>query len=205
MSKKNDIFRKKSLDRISSPEQLNDYIKVSNPSVWIIIIAVFCIFAAALYWGIAGRIPTTVAVNGISYVDASSDAKEAENVYCFLSETDSVKVTKAINEGTLASVSVTPSYNEDYGSISCELPTKQSVSVSKVSSEEISSKYGNYMASRLIAEQGYYTVLKLNLKKEDGRLAWSNDQNHVATLQGNTICKVSIVTQEDQPIQFLTK
>lgn len=25
------IFRKKSLDRISSPEQLNDYIRVANP------------------------------------------------------------------------------------------------------------------------------------------------------------------------------
>ncbi len=30
------IFRKKSLDKLSSPEQLNDYIKVTNPGVWII-------------------------------------------------------------------------------------------------------------------------------------------------------------------------
>ena len=50
MAKNNDIFRKKSLERISSPEQLNDYIKVSNPSVWIIIIAIFCVLGAGLYW-----------------------------------------------------------------------------------------------------------------------------------------------------------
>ena len=30
------IFRKKSLDRISSPEQLNDYIRVANPGIWMI-------------------------------------------------------------------------------------------------------------------------------------------------------------------------
>lgn len=28
------IFRKKSVERMSSPEQLNDYIKVTNPGVW---------------------------------------------------------------------------------------------------------------------------------------------------------------------------
>ncbi len=205
MAKKNDIFRKKSLERISSPEQLNDYIKVSNPSVWIIIIAIFCVLGAALYWGIAGRIPTTVAVNGISYVEKNSDTKDAETVYCYLSEQDSVKVTKAINEGTIASVSVTPSDNDEYGSISCVLPTKGNLSVSKISSDEIISAYGNYMSSRLINAQGYYTMLELKLEKKDGRLAWSNDKNHVATLQGNTSCKVSIVTKKDQPIQFLTK
>ncbi len=27
----NQIFRKKSIERVSSPEQLNDYVRVSNP------------------------------------------------------------------------------------------------------------------------------------------------------------------------------
>lgn len=205
MAKNNDIFRKKSLERISSPEQLNDYIKVSNPSVWLIIIAIFCVIFAGLFWAIFGRIPTTVSVNGISYVNTLSDSSNSESVYCYLSEQDSAKVTKAINEGTIASINVTPSDSEEYGSISCVLPTKESISVNKVSSDEIISKYGAYMASRLIKNEGYYTILKLSLEKKDGRLAWSNDKNNVATLQGNTICKVSIVTKKDQPIQFLTK
>ncbi len=33
----NTIFRKASLDRVLSPEQLNDYIKISRPSVWLIL------------------------------------------------------------------------------------------------------------------------------------------------------------------------
>ena len=33
------IFRKKSLDRISSPEQLNDYIRMANPGIWMILTA----------------------------------------------------------------------------------------------------------------------------------------------------------------------
>jgi len=203
MAKKNDIFRKKSLERISSPEQLNDYIKVSNPSVWIIIIAIFCVLGGGFYWGVAGRIPTTVAVNGASYVE--ENAKEAEFVKCYLSEKDAAKVTKAINEGTIASVSVIPSDNDEYGSINCVLPTKEDIAAEKVSSAKIKKEFEGYLGSSLASVDGYYTELKLRLEKKDGRLAWSNDKNHVAMLQGNTSCKVSIVTKEDQPIQFLTK
>ena len=31
------LFRKKSLERISSPEQLNEYVRVSTPSVWLVL------------------------------------------------------------------------------------------------------------------------------------------------------------------------
>lgn len=33
MAQNGSIFRKSSLERISSPEQLNDYIRVASPSV----------------------------------------------------------------------------------------------------------------------------------------------------------------------------
>jgi hypothetical protein len=55
------IFRKQSIDRISSPEQLNDYIKVSNPSIWIILTAVIVLLAAVLVWSIG-----CLSGNGIS-------------------------------------------------------------------------------------------------------------------------------------------
>lgn len=34
------LFRKDVLDRISAPEQLNDYIKVVKPSVWLILLGI---------------------------------------------------------------------------------------------------------------------------------------------------------------------
>lgn len=33
------IFRKKSVEKMSSPEQLNDYVKVTNPGVWMVLAA----------------------------------------------------------------------------------------------------------------------------------------------------------------------
>ena len=57
MSGQNNIFRKSSLDRISSPEKLNDYIKVSNPSVWIILGAVAVLLVAVIIWGATYELP----------------------------------------------------------------------------------------------------------------------------------------------------
>ena len=44
------LFRKKSIDRISSPEQLNDYMHVTSPTVWVILAAVIILLAVLLVW-----------------------------------------------------------------------------------------------------------------------------------------------------------
>ena len=45
------LFRKDSMDRISSPEQLNDYLHVTNPTVWVVLAAVIILLAGMLVWG----------------------------------------------------------------------------------------------------------------------------------------------------------
>ena len=44
----NNLFREKSLKKISSPEALNDYIKVANPGVWMVIISIIILISGAL-------------------------------------------------------------------------------------------------------------------------------------------------------------
>ena len=42
------LFRKKSIDRIQSPEQLNDYLRVANPAVWVLLAAILLLLAGAI-------------------------------------------------------------------------------------------------------------------------------------------------------------
>lgn len=56
----NNIFRQKNIDKINSPESLNDYVKVTNPSVWIILIGVVVLIAGAMVFGMIGEIDTNV-------------------------------------------------------------------------------------------------------------------------------------------------
>lgn len=54
----NQIFRKKSIERVSSPEMLNDYVRVSSPGVWMVLLAVIILLTGVCVWGIFGHLDT---------------------------------------------------------------------------------------------------------------------------------------------------
>ncbi len=57
---KNRLFREKNLEKIESPESLNDYLQVTSPGIWIILATVVVFLAGALIWGTFGHIDSTV-------------------------------------------------------------------------------------------------------------------------------------------------
>ena len=59
------LFRKKTVDKISSPEQLTEYLKVTSPRMWIILAAVIMVLAAVVVWGFLGRMETVKEVRVI--------------------------------------------------------------------------------------------------------------------------------------------
>ena len=50
------LFRKKSVDKVSSPEQLNEYIRVANPGVWMVLAAIVILLAGVVVWGFIGHL-----------------------------------------------------------------------------------------------------------------------------------------------------
>ena len=44
----NQIFRQKSVERISSPEQLKDYMRVTTPGVWMVLLAVILLLGGLI-------------------------------------------------------------------------------------------------------------------------------------------------------------
>ncbi|HEX8363287.1 MAG TPA: hypothetical protein VF613_24420, partial [Longimicrobium sp.] len=59
------IFRKVALDRLSSPEQLDQVMRVTRPGGWIALAAIGALLLTALVWGIAGTISDKVSGQGI--------------------------------------------------------------------------------------------------------------------------------------------
>ncbi len=59
------LFREISLEKITSPEQLDRLIKVTSPSSWIALLAVGCILASVITWGFMGSLPTITYGQGI--------------------------------------------------------------------------------------------------------------------------------------------
>ena len=52
----NGIFRQKSIDKVSSPEKLDDYIRVTTPSVWITLAAIVILLVGTIIWGTFGEL-----------------------------------------------------------------------------------------------------------------------------------------------------
>lgn len=104
------IFRKSSLDNASSPDQLDDYIRVSGPGMWLVLVVVAAVLCGVLVWGLTGSLPTTVTVNAVA-----ADGR----LVCYLSQQDAADVTLgapvsgAGGSGTVTGISITPlSYEE---------------------------------------------------------------------------------------------
>jgi HlyD family secretion protein len=64
-TQKNNLFRKEALERLSSPERLDQLMQVVQPRKWIPLAAAGSLIVAGLAWSVFGRIPITIAGQGV--------------------------------------------------------------------------------------------------------------------------------------------
>ena len=50
MAQQQSVFREKSMERISSPEQLNDYLKVTKPAIWAVLLGIIIFLVGLIVW-----------------------------------------------------------------------------------------------------------------------------------------------------------
>ena len=53
---KKSVFREKSVTQVASPEQLNDYIRVSTPAAWLVLAAILLLLISVIVWGCLARV-----------------------------------------------------------------------------------------------------------------------------------------------------
>ena len=70
------IFNKRAAEQLQSPDDLDKYVRVTNPSVWIILLATVALVFGLLAWGIFGTVSSSVNTMGVVLDD---------QVMCFLS------------------------------------------------------------------------------------------------------------------------
>ena len=91
-TEKKTLFRKKSLDKLTSPEELSDYIRVAKPRIWITLGAIVALLLAGILWACFYTITRTVECGGYVYADY---------VYIYLSPDDYERIAEgnAVNIG----------------------------------------------------------------------------------------------------------
>ena len=80
------VFRQKSMEKITSPEQMNDYIRVSNPSVWMILAAVIVLLIGVCVWGEDGRLTVYLSEGDFARSDGDAILSVGEAEYAAASD-----------------------------------------------------------------------------------------------------------------------
>ncbi|HLY28532.1 MAG TPA: NHLP bacteriocin system secretion protein [Aggregatilineales bacterium] len=94
------LFRKVALERLSSPEQLDQLMQVTTPRGWLAMIGLAVLLLVALVWGIFGSIPTTVSGQGIllrgSGIQRIAAAKAGQVTKLLVKAGDSVTLGQSV-------------------------------------------------------------------------------------------------------------
>jgi hypothetical protein len=57
-NKQQNLFREKTIERISSPEKLTDYLRVTSPGIWAVLGAVIILLGGLFIWASIGTLET---------------------------------------------------------------------------------------------------------------------------------------------------
>ncbi|MBV7272460.1 hypothetical protein JMF89_07180 [Clostridiaceae bacterium UIB06] len=188
----NNLFRKSSIERISSPEQLNDYLKVTNISVWCILGALFALLFGVMIWAFTGSIPETVKISGVAY----SAASNADKVYCYVP----LGTSKRLEEGMEVQVSPDYASRSEYGYIYGKI---ESIGKVPVTENQIIQTFGSLKYLQGIIPDGNVIEVKMVLGKNGKSLKWSNIKGEKVLLTSGSRCNVLIITKERKPYELL--
>ena len=104
----NPILSKQSNEKVTSPEHLNDYIKVSNVGVWLVLLVIISLLVGVLVWACFGSLKEVINTTGVAY-DGTITCYVAEGTK--VSAGDQVKIGDL--KGEVVSVSQIPFSDED--------------------------------------------------------------------------------------------
>ncbi|MCL1808110.1 MAG: hypothetical protein FWG31_10490 [Oscillospiraceae bacterium] len=188
----NKIFRKSALDRISSPEQLNETMKVAGPGVWCMLAGLAVTFAAFIVWGFLGSIPETAELSGTALAAGENPLA----VYCYLP----IDETKALTVGM--SVRVSPDYapREQYGYI---IGKVQSIGRTPVTADKLQAEFGSD-AGLLAIPSGNVIEVVIELETtDDGSIRWSKSKGASLDVTTGSTCELTVILSERRPIDLM--
>lgn len=189
------LFRKVSLERLSSPEQLDQLMTITSLRGWIGLLGVFCLLAVLVLWSIFGLVITKIDANGVM---VKGNAGSAENLQAVLYLP--FDQGKQVAPGMQVQLSPVQSKQDELGFV---LGQVASVSSYPVTEEEMFSLLGNKGLLKLFSEQGAVVEVRVDLipdVKNPRAYRWSSGVGSEGHISAGELCTASIITSRQKPM-----
>lgn len=200
------IYRKKLMERISSPEQLDEMIVITSPSYWMAILGGAVIIVAALFWSVFGSIPISMETTGIFVSAHISDQQTADSqsigeqqVICYVP----ISFGKKIIPGMEAVICPTTVSQQEYGNMMGEV---LAVDPYVTSYEDIAAALGSESLAQMFSQNGPVVSVTFKLRTDPTTASgfwWSNGNGAAVVLAEGTIVTADIILEEKSPISML--
>ncbi|MCR5650705.1 MAG: hypothetical protein K6F86_05930 [Lachnospiraceae bacterium] len=188
-----DLYRKTSLDRLSSPEQLDKMIKITPPMFWIGAAGGAFIFIMVLLWLVTARLPIIVQSSGIFI------SKNEDKVICYVP----ISYGKKIEKGMDVMIYPTTVNVQKCGNISGKVIE---VDDYVTSWEDMEKQLGNDSLVQLFAEDGPVVTVTCEPDKDPNSASgyrWTGGGGASVTIAPGTMADVDIVIEKKAPISLL--
>ena len=175
----NGVFRRSTMNRIASADELDHYIKVTNPSAWLVTLAALLLVAGVVVWAVIAVVPITVNTTGVMLEDSGEGGL---SVVCWVDKATADRIEDA---GLAAKVD--------------DIEAKSAVlGETPMSAAEVTSYLGNdFYASAIDLEDWNYPVV-IELADEPEHTDFT-----IETAEGEAhLVPVSLIVSESHPIQI---
>jgi len=185
-----DIFRKSAIDKVRSPEQLHDYMKVIGTGVWLIIGGIFIVFAAFFIWGFMGSIPETTEFTGTALITDNGEMI----VYSYVTIDDARRISEGMD------VRISPDYapKEQYGYI---FGTVACVGETPVNTDSLRDIFGDDYKF-LYVPTGNVIEITVIPNLADGKIHWSTSRGMSVDVTVGSTCVVTVITEQRRPYEL---
>ena len=200
------VYRKTSLERVSSPEQLDKMIVITSPSYWLAILGGALIIAAALVWSIFGNIPINTETTGVFVSSQMLDQQIADTqmdgeqlVICYVP----ISTGKKIVPGMEVVVTPTTVNQQEYGNMMGEVVA---VDPYVTSYEDIVAALGSESLAQMFSQSGPVVAVTCKLRTDAATASgfwWSNSKGAPVVLAEGTIMTVDVILEKKSPISML--
>jgi hypothetical protein len=180
----NRLFRKVALERLSTPEELDQLLQITTPRAWLLLAAIGSLVVAAVIWGLFSTITVTVPGQGV--LTRASGSLQA---VIYVSPRDAVRLRPGME------VHLSPeTFNmEEFGYM---IGTVASIKDMPVSIQDITAVVQNEMLARTLAQTGNPIEVHIDLTPDAAAPSgyrWSSSHGPDAQLSNLTQCQVEIV------------
>jgi hypothetical protein len=212
------LFRKVAIERMSSPEQLDQLLRVTTPESWLALVAMIAFFSVVITWGFRGELATKVSCDGVLIVsegmhdvastgighagdpiNRASPGLEKLQVFLFI---PSAKA-KEVQPGMAAEISPSTLRREEYGFIKGKVTFVSDYPATEASLMKL---LNNPPLVRMFESEGPVNEIRVEMEAAPNTISgyrWSSPRGASLKLSDGTLCAGEIVTRKQRPISLV--